>query len=248
MPDDRGVLTPWFLSARNMSTFHSQQVEVRDDLDHPLSRKAFQAQQRLELFKGLFNVFYYKEMVKYGHWNTKKKHPQVGDVCLILDKEKGKSHFLQKFQLGRVKEFSSPHVCEVDFVKQTPQVTAALIRDLKSQKKDWQKNYKVKTSTCTRDLRSLAIVAAHSQKEELKRGLDVDLLVDQTGPAVQRGDHDDVDGDPVGQLGAGPEEQTQPEQVQGQPDEVQPEVRESASVLKTIPRKKAIKERWTLKQ
>ena len=69
-PDDRGVLTPWFLSARNMSTFHSQQVEVEDDLDHPLSRRAFQAQQRLELFKGLFNVFYYKEMVKNGHWNT----------------------------------------------------------------------------------------------------------------------------------------------------------------------------------
>ena len=91
-------------------------------------------------------------------------------------------------------------------------------------------------------------MAAHSQEEELKRGLDVDLLVDQTGPAVQRGDHDDVDGDPVGQLGSGPEEQFQPEQVQGQPDEVQPEVRESASVLRTIPRKKAIKERWTLKQ
>ena len=74
-PDDRGVLTPWYLSARNMSTFHSQQVEVEDDLDHPLSKRAFQAQQRLELFKGLFNIFYYKEMVKYGHWNTRKKHP-----------------------------------------------------------------------------------------------------------------------------------------------------------------------------
>ena len=57
-PDDQGILTPWFLSARNMSSFHSQQVEVEDDLDHPLSRRAFQAQQRLDLFKGLFNIFY----------------------------------------------------------------------------------------------------------------------------------------------------------------------------------------------
>ena len=56
-PDDQGILTPWFLSARNMSTFHSQQPVLQDDLDHPLSRRAFQAQQRLELFKDVFNVY-----------------------------------------------------------------------------------------------------------------------------------------------------------------------------------------------
>lgn len=155
---------------------------------------------------------------------------------------------MQKFQLGRIKEFTSPHVCEVDFVKQTPQVTAALIRDLKSQPKDWQKNYKVQTSTCTRDLRSLALVAAHSQEEALRRGIDVDLFVDQTGPAVQRGDDDDVDGNPVERLGSGPDERVQPEQVRGQPEEVQPQVQELAPSLKPSPRKRAIKERWTLKQ
>ena len=183
-PDDRGVLTPWFLSARNMSTFHSQQVELEDDLEHPLSRRAFQAQQRLDLFKGLFNVFYYKEMVKFGRWNTQNKQPGVGDVCLILDKIKGKAHFLQRFQLGRIREFTSPHVCEIDFVKQSPEVTAALIRDLRSPKnqEDWRKSYKVKTLSCTRDLRSLALVSAQSQEKALKRGLDLDLFIDQPGP------------------------------------------------------------------
>ena len=184
-PDDSGVLTPWFLSARNMSTFHSQHVELEGDLEHPLSRRAFQAQQRLDLFKGLFNVFYYKEMVKFGRWNTQNKQPEVGDVCLILDKIKGKAHFLQRFQLGRIREFTSPHVCEVDFIKQSPEVTAALIRDLKSHNPDdWRKSYTVKTSSCTRDLRSLALVSAQSQEKTLQRGLDVDLFVDQLGPEV----------------------------------------------------------------
>ena len=162
-----------------------------------------------------------------------------------------------------MKQFSSPHVCKVDFVKQTPEVTAALIRDLKSQAKDWKRNYKVKTSTCTRDLKGLAIVVAHSQEDELKRGVDVDLLVDRPVPAVPGGEHDDVDGDPVGQLVpdpeepvqpvlgpvvANPEEQNQPEQVPGQPAQLQPEVPVSAWVLKTVPRKKAIRERWIMKQ
>ena len=192
-PDDMGVLTPWFLSARNMSTFHSQHVELEDNLEHPLSKRAFQAQQRLDLFKGLFNVYYYKEMVKFGHWNTQNKQPEVGDVCLILDKIKGKAHFLQRFQLGRIREFSSPHVCQIDFVKQSPEVTAALIRDLRSHSEDWRSSYKVKTSSCTRDLRSLAIVSAYSQEQTLRQGLDVDLLIDQPGPDVARvgdgGDH-----------------------------------------------------------
>ena len=168
-----------------MSTFHSQHVELEGDLEHPLSRRAFQAQQRLDLFKGLFNVFYYKEMVKFGRWNTQNKQPEVGDVCLILDKIKGKAHFLQRFQLGRIREFTSPHVCEVDFIKQSPEVTAALIRDLKSHNPDdWRKSYTVKTSSCTRDLRSLALVSAQSQEKTLQRGLDVDLFIDQLGPEV----------------------------------------------------------------
>ena len=181
-PDEMGILTPWFLSARNMSTFHSQQVEEQDNLEHSLSRRAFQAQERLDLFRGVFNVFYHKEMVKFGHWNTQGKRPEVGDVCLILDKVKGKAHFLQKFQLGRIREFTSEHICEVDFVKQNPEVTAALIRDLRSQTGDWRRRYQVKLSSCTRDVRSLAILSSQAQEQRLKKGLEVDLLVTQPGP------------------------------------------------------------------
>ena len=99
--------------------------------------------------------------------------------------------------------------------------------------------------------------------------------MDQPEPAVPRGDHDDVDGEPVGQLVAGPEEQaqpglgpvvanpgqpgsgqldagaeeqTQPEQVPGQPDQLQLEVQELAPLLKPSPRKRPIKERWIMKQ
>ena len=181
-PDEMGILTPWFLSARNMSTFHSQRVEERDNLENSLSRRAFQAQERLDLFRGLFNVFYHKEMVKYGRWNTQGKRPEVGDICLILDKVKGKAHFLQKFQLGRIRNFTSPHVCEIDFVKQNPEVTAALIRELRSQSADWQKKYRVKLSSCTRDVRSLAILNSQGQEQKLERGFEIDLLVDQPGP------------------------------------------------------------------
>ena len=181
-PDEMGILTPWFLSARNMSTFHSQHVEAQDNLEHSLSRRAFQAQERLDLFRGVFNVFYHKEMVKFGHWNTQGKRPEVGDVCLILDKVKGKAHFLQKFQLGRIRHFTSPHVCEIDFVKQNPEVTAALIRDLRSQSGNWQKRYQVKLSSCTRDVKGLAILTSQGQEQKLKGGVEVDLFVDQLGP------------------------------------------------------------------
>ena len=121
-------------------------------------------------------------MVKFGHWNTQGKRPEVGDVCLILDKVKGKAHFLQKFQLGRIRHFTSPHVCEIDFVKQNPEVTAALIRDLRSQSGNWQKRYQVKLSSCTRDVKGLAILTSQGQEQKLKGGVEVDLFVDQLGP------------------------------------------------------------------
>ena len=82
-------------------------------------------------------------MVKFGKWNSGGRLPEEGDIVTILDKEKGKAHFLQKFQLGRIKKFTSAHVCEVDFVKQSPEVVSALIRGLRSQPENWRNNYKV---------------------------------------------------------------------------------------------------------
>ena len=181
-PDEQGVITPWFLTPRSISAFHSQRVEEGDNLEHPLSRRAFQAQQRLELFKGQFNVFYHKQMVRFGHWNTQNKQPGVGDTCLILDKIKGKAHFLQKFQLGRIREIVTPHVCEIDYVKQNPEVTAALIRDLRNQSDDWRKRYQVKVSTCTRDGRNLAILCSKAQGGRLREGFEVDLFMEQPDP------------------------------------------------------------------
>ena len=265
-PDDRGVLTPWFLSARNMSTFHSQNVELNEDLDHPLSRRAFQAQQRLDLFKGMFNVYYFKEMVKFGHWNTKGKQPGVGDVVLVLDKTKPKAHFLQKFQLGRIRRFISEHVCEIDFVKQDQKVTSALIRALRSRSQDWRENYKVKISTCTRDLRSITIVCAHSQEGELRKGFEIDLMVDQQpGLMVDQQREEDLvvdpqgEEDPAAEGGINAADLLQPATT---PDEASGAVSEKTTLpvggqvdqdtpgggSQTRKRRKPLKEKWLFKQ
>ena len=182
-PDEVGVLTPWFLSHRNMSVSHSQIVDSGGQLENPLSRRAFQAQQRLDMFKGLFDVFYHRQLVRFGKWNTQGRQPRVGDTCLILDKQRPKVNFISRFQLGRVKSFTSKHVCEIAFVKQTPQVTAALVKDLKNGSPDWRKKYQVQTSTCTRDVRQLSIITS-SQERELERGVDIDMFVDQVGPGA----------------------------------------------------------------
>ena len=203
-PDEQGVLTPWFLSPRSISTFHSQRVEEGDNLEHPLSRRAFQAQQRLELFKGQFNVFYHTQMVKFGHWNKESLQPGVGDICLILDKIKGKAHFLQKFQLGRVSSQTSQHVYEIDFVRQNPEVTAALIKDLRNQSDDWRKRYQVKVSTCTRDGRNLAILCSQAQEGRLRKGFEVDLFMEQPDP---RDLVPDVDGGDMGVPNEGVQQQ-----------------------------------------
>ena len=153
------------------------------------------------MFKGLFNIFCHKEFVKLGRWHTQGKAPGVGDVCLVLDKAKGKAHFLQKFQLGRISSLKGNSTCEVAFVKQDPEVTAALIRDLKAQSKDWRKRYKVKTSTCTRDVKGLAIVSSQGQEGELERGLEVDLLIERRRPEGRHGLA--ADGEDDERLGAG---------------------------------------------
>ena len=101
-------------------------------------------------------------------------------------------------------------------------------------------------------------MVANTQENELKKGVDVDLLVDRPVPALPGSEHDDVDGDPVVQLVPdpeepvqpilGPEEQVQPELLQGPPAQLQQGVSVSASVPRTAPRKKAIKEKWIMKQ
>ena len=48
--DELGILTPWYLSQRNMRVDHSQRTEDVD-LDNPLSRRAYMMQQRLQFSK-----------------------------------------------------------------------------------------------------------------------------------------------------------------------------------------------------
>ena len=262
-PDERGILTPWFLSARNMSTFHSQEIEDQGDLQHPLSRRAFQAQERLEMFKGLFNIFYHKEFVKLGRWRTQGKTPEVGDVCLVLDKTKGKAHFLQKFQLGRISSLRNNSTCEVAFLKQNPDVTAALIRDLRAQSKDWRKRYKVKTSTCTRDLKGLAIVSSQGQEKQLERGLEVDLLIERPQPGGEDGlvaggeDDEHLGAGQLQELGIEPrvepggiEPRVEPEGIEPgiEPKSDQGVVESDSEAPKLLNKKKRRKEKWILRE
>ena len=194
-PDERGVLTPWFLSPRNMSVYHSQRVEEEEDLENPLSRRAFQAQQRLQLFKGQFDVFYYKQLVRFGHLNKAGEVPRVGDIVLILDKDKGKINFVRKFQMGRVRKILTTHVCEISYVKQDPVLTAALIQDLRNGAENWRSRYKVKVLTCTRDMKGLTILCSQPQEKQLQKGIDADIFMEHH-PEEEHGAHGDQ-GEPV---------------------------------------------------
>ena len=101
-------------------------------------------------------------------------------------------------------------MCEIDFVKQNPKVTAALIRDLRSQTGDWQKRYQVKLSSSTRDVKGLAILTSQEQEQKLKGGFEGDLLVDQLGPedlAVSAEAEQQPGGDLLGEPRAVPPEE-----------------------------------------
>ena len=45
--------------------------------------------------------------------------------------KEGKRNFLQKFRLGRISKFESPHVVELHYVRQNPEMTAQRLRSLK---------------------------------------------------------------------------------------------------------------------
>ena len=178
-----GHLTPWFLSPRSISVYHSQVVSKNPLLENPLSRRAVEGQRRLEVFKRDFNIFYHRQMVRFGKWATEEERPSVGSVVLILDKEKGKSHFLQKFKVGRLTRFLSDHTCELEYVRQDPEVTAKLVRSLQSTSPAWKSHYQVTTKTCIRDIKGLSILVDGSQPDQWQDGLDVDLVIGPQGPA-----------------------------------------------------------------
>ena len=187
-----GHLTPWFLSPRSISVYHSQVVSENPLLENPLSRRAVEGQRRLEVFKRDFNIFYHRQMVRFGKWATEEERPSVGSVVLILDKEKGKSHFLQKFKVGRLTRFLSDHTCELEYVRQDPEVTAKLVRSLQSTSPAWKSHYQVTTKTCIRDIKGLSILVDGSQPDQWQDGLDVDLVIGPQGPAQDAPDAQDA--------------------------------------------------------
>ena len=222
-PSTLGHLTPWYLSPRSISVFHSQIVDDEELVESRLSKRAIEGQRRLQRFKRDFNVFYYKRLVKLGKWNTTSQLPQVGSVCLILDKKEGKRHFLQKFCLGRVSKFLSEHVVELEYVRQDSEVTAQLIQSLRDNSTSWRDKYKVTTLTCTRDIKGLSLLADPPSKEEEGQGVNIDVLMgaDHTnstaakaagaGSAPMDAADADVSGDQEG-----PGDQKEPEDVRRQ--------------------------------
>ena len=178
-----GHLTPWFLSPRSISAYHSQVVSENPLLENPLSKRAVEGQRRLEVFKRDFNIFYYRQMVKFGKWAKEEEKPQIGSIVLILDKQKGKAHFLQRFKVGRLTRFLSDHTCELEYIRQDPEVTARLVQSLQSASPSWKSHYQVSTKTCTRDVKGLAVLVDSSQPDQWQDGLDIDLIMGPHAPA-----------------------------------------------------------------
>ena len=180
-----GHLTPWFLSPRSISVYHSQVVSENPLLENPLSKRAVEGQRRLEVFKRDFNVFYHRQMVKFGKWAKEEEKPQIGSIVLILDKQKGKAHFLQRFKVGRLTRFLSDHTCELEYIRQDPEVTARLVQSLQSASPSWKSHYQVSTKTCTRDMKGLAVLVDSSQPDQWQDGLDIDLIMGSQAPEAQ---------------------------------------------------------------
>ena len=188
-PDTMGTLAPWYLTARSISVTHSGVLDTFQLEEDHLTERAVEAQRRLERFKKEFDVFYSRQLVKFGRWNHGDPVPKVGSVCLILDKKEGKRHFLQKFRLGRISEFLSEHLVELHYVRQEPEVTAQLLKNLRAGANAWRSVYKVKTLTCKRDLKAVAVLAGPQQEQQAP------VLVDVLLGEPRRGNGDQSSGD-----------------------------------------------------
>ena len=147
--DGLGYLTPWYLSAQNMDVNNSQKTDNILLNFHPLTKRAVELQTRLEAFKQDFNLFYSKALRTYGKWKKNSEPPTVGSIVYILDKTTTKANFLQKFSLGRISRYLSPHTVELDFMKQSEKegTTLSLIKELRT-----GHMAKVTLKKCVRDI------------------------------------------------------------------------------------------------
>ena len=192
-PDTMGTLTPWYLTGRSISITHSGVLDSFQLEEDRLTERAVEAQRRLQRFKQEFDIFYSRKLVKFGKWNHRDPIPKVGSICLILDKKEGKRNFLQKFRLGRISKFESPHVVELHYVRQNPEVTAQLLRSLKAGAGAWRNVYKVKTLTCKRDLKAVAMLAEPQQEQQAPVMVDVLLGEPQRDEVQPQGQDPSLD-------------------------------------------------------
>ena len=107
--------------------------------------------------------------------------PSIGSIVFILDKTTTKANFLQKFRLGRISRYLSPHTVELDFMNQTEKegITHILIKSLRT-----GQAAKVTLKKCVRDLRDLSVIIDPNKESAWAKGVDVDQLVadqDQEG-------------------------------------------------------------------
>ena len=194
-PDTLGQLSPWYLSARNISATHSGILDTFQLPEDRLTERAVEAQRRLERFKKEFDIFFLKKLIKFGKWNHRDPSPKVGSTCLILDKKKEKTNFFQRFRLGRITKYLSDHVVELRYVRQDPEVTAQLLHHLRAG--TWKEGYQVKSFTCERDLRAVAVLALPSSEQQAPLLVDVLLGGHQRGGAEPEEDQVPLDGGPV---------------------------------------------------
>ena len=180
-PDTLGQLSPWYLSARNISATHSGILDTFQLPEDRLTERAVEAQRRLERFKKEFDIFYLKKLIKFGKWNHSDPNPKVGSTCLILDKKKEKTNFFQRFRLGRITKYLSDHVVELRYVRQDPEVTAQLLHHLRAG--TWKEGYQVNSFICERDLKAVAVLALPSTEQQAPLLVDVLLGGHQRGGA-----------------------------------------------------------------
>ena len=188
-----GALAPWYLTGRSVSVTHSGVLDSFQLEEDRLTERAVEAQRRLQRFKKEFDVFFSRRLVKFGKWNHSDSVPRVGSVCLILDKEEGKRHFLQKFRLGRISKFLSEHLVELHYVRQDPEVTSQLLKNLRAGADAWRNVYKVKTLTCKRDLKAVAVLAEPQQEQQAPVMVDVLLGEPQRDEVQPQGQDPSLD-------------------------------------------------------
>ena len=122
--EEKHVLCPSYLTSADINLQHTSTSEDPqthrnfDTYDSPLTKRATMVQERLEIFKTKFNTFMTQSFASLGKFNKNFNSINVGDVVLILDKEKKTLPVQSKnrFVLGVVEEMISERSCKLRYI------------------------------------------------------------------------------------------------------------------------------------